>query len=79
MDIKDEVLNYIHWDDNIALPVANAENKVLEDTIARKTQEKHKFQTELNEHHSKVQALREHIKYVRDELQSNQVIYFYLF
>lgn len=78
MDIKDEVLNFIQWDDNIALPVANAENKILEENIARKTQEKHKFQTELNEHQSKVQALREHIKYVRDELQSNQVPFFYL-
>lgn len=73
MDIKDEVLNFIQWDDNIALPVANAENKLLEEVIARKTQERSKFQNELTEHQSKVHALREHIKYVRDELLSNQV------
>lgn len=73
MDVKDEVLNFIQWDDNIALPVANAENKILEEAIAKKTQERNKFQNELTEHQAKTQALREHIKYVKDELLSNQV------
>ncbi|CAF0859941.1 unnamed protein product [Brachionus calyciflorus] len=68
----DEVLNFIQWDDNIALPVANSENKLLEEAIAKKTQDRNKYQNELTDHVAKTNALREHIKYVKDELLSNQ-------
>jgi hypothetical protein len=66
----------IEWDKNFALPVANRENKLLEETIAKKLNDKTRYQNELTENTSKVNALREHIKYVRDEILAAQVIIF---
>lgn len=79
MDPENETLSYLQWDDNVALPVANAENKLLEETIAKKTVERNKFQSELSEHQAKANALREHIKFVKDELLSNQVGRIFIF
>lgn len=74
MEARQEALSLLNWEDGVALPVANAENKTLEEEINRKTSERNKCQSELNENASKVNALRDHIKYVRDELQSTQVL-----
>lgn len=73
MDSANDALSFLQWDDGIALPVANIENKLLEETIAKKALDRNRFQNELTENQSKAQALREHIKYVKDELLSNQV------
>jgi hypothetical protein len=63
----------IEWDRNFALPVANAENKLLEDSIAVKVSDKTRLQNELTENVTKANALRDHLKYVRDEIQASQV------
>ena len=55
------------------LPVANTENKLLEETIQRKLFERNRFTNELTENQAKANALKEHIKYVKDELISAQV------
>lgn len=73
MEARQEALNQINWENGVALPVANAENKILEEEINRKTSERNKYQSELNENSSKANALRDHIKYVKDELQATQV------
>jgi hypothetical protein len=73
MDPENETLSYLNWDSNIALPVANAENKLLEESVAQKTSDRNKFLSELTENTSRVNALRDHIKYVKDELASAQV------
>lgn len=71
MDVRDDLLrSALNWDNNIALPVANAENKVLEEEIYRKNNERTKLKSDLDENATKVNALREHIKYVKDELKS---------
>ncbi len=72
MDPENETLSYLNWDNNIALPVANAENKLLEESVAHKTSDRNKFLSDLTENSSRVNALRDHIKYVRDELASAQ-------
>ena len=66
----------IDWDRNFALPVANAENKLLEESIALKVSEKTRLQNELTENVTKANALRDHLKYVRDEILASQVNFF---
>jgi hypothetical protein len=74
MDLND-VLRDLDWDvSNIALPIANAENKILEDAVTSKTSERNRLQTDLEENRSKVSALQDHVKNVRDELMVTQVI-----
>lgn len=63
----------LDWDENMALPIANAENKLLEETINQKLIERNKFQNELTENSAKANALQDHIKNVKDELLSAQV------
>jgi hypothetical protein len=73
MDSSD-VLKELDWDvSNIALPVANTENKVLEETVGLKTIERNRLQNDLSENRGKVNALQDHIKNVRDELLATQV------
>lgn len=73
MEARREALSLLNWEEGVALPVANAENKLLEEDIARKAIDRNRFQSELTEHSSKANALRDHIKYVKDELHSTQV------
>jgi hypothetical protein len=75
----DETASYLNWDTNMALPVANAENKLLEESVAKKTVDRNKFAAELTENNSRVNALRDHIRYVKDELASAQVRFLYSF
>ena len=63
----------LDWDSSFALPVANAENKLLEEAINKKTLDRNQYQTEFEENRNKAAALRDHIKYVNDELVSAQV------
>jgi len=63
----------LEWDNNFALPVANAENKLLEEAINKKTLDRNQFQNEFEENRNKAAALKDHIKYVKDELSSAQV------
>ena len=73
MDLND-VLRELDWDvSNIALPIANAENKILEDAVTSKVIERNRLQADLDENRNKVTALQEHVKNVRDELMVTQV------
>jgi len=66
----------VDWDDNLPLPIANAENKLLDEAIQRKLADRNRFTNELTENQAKANALKEHIKYVKDELVSAQVDFF---
>ena len=72
MDPESETLSFLNWDNNIALPVANAENKLLEEAVAKKTANRNTHLRDLTDNHSRVEALREHIKNVKNELLSSQ-------
>lgn len=74
MNFSSDALRDIDWDENMPLPVANAENKILDETIQKKVVERNRLTKDLSENQSKTNALREHIKYVKDELISAQVI-----
>lgn len=62
----------VDWDENMSLPIANAENKLLEETISKKLVERNRFQKELTENSAKASALNDHIRNVKDELLSAQ-------
>ena len=67
-----EALREVDWNNSLGLPVANAENKLLEQEIVKKTSERNKFQSELGENKAKIGALKDHIKNVYDELMATQ-------
>jgi hypothetical protein len=76
MNFSSDVLRDVDWDDNLPLPIANAENKLLDEAIQRKLADRNRFTNELTENQAKANALKEHIKYVKDELVSAQVDFF---
>ena len=73
MNFSSDALRDVDWDENLPLPIANAENKLLDEDIQRKLIERNRYTNELTENTAKANALKEHIKYVKDELISAQV------
>ncbi|XP_064639257.1 coiled-coil domain-containing protein 39-like [Lineus longissimus] len=66
------ILSEMDWDEGFAMPVANAENKQLEDEVQRKQREIVASQNELSNIEDRVIAMIEHLKHVRQELQHTQ-------
>ena len=59
--------------DQLGLPVANTENKQLEAQVQRKEREINSLQLQIDENKDRVQAISDHLKNVRQELQQTQV------
>ena len=55
------------------LPVANEENKKLQTEVQRKEREIAALQQQIDEHKDRTQAIRDHLKNVRQELLHTQV------
>ncbi|KAI1882832.1 hypothetical protein AGOR_G00238970 [Albula goreensis] len=68
------VLYEIGWNDGFAIPVANAENKALQEEIQRKQRENAVLENKVSEHKDKIQALSDHLKNVRQELNHTQAL-----
>lgn len=68
-------LNEIGWDEGISIPVANVENKILEDELQKGQQQLNSLKNELSEHEDRVSAMHEHLKNVRQELQATQAFH----
>ncbi|XP_033638039.1 coiled-coil domain-containing protein 39-like [Asterias rubens] len=68
------VLGEMEWDGGMKVPVANQENKQLEEQVQRKQQEIVRFQSELSEHEDRVFAMSEHMKNVQQELNQTQAL-----
>uniref|UniRef100_A0A4W4FWL8 Coiled-coil domain-containing protein 39 n=1 Tax=Electrophorus electricus TaxID=8005 RepID=A0A4W4FWL8_ELEEL len=68
------VLNEVGWDDGFAIPVANAENKAVEDEIKRKQKEKSEVENKLSNCKDRINAMTEHLKNVRQELGHTQAL-----
>ena len=73
MNYSSDALRDVDWDENLPLPIANAENKLLDEEIQKKLIDRNRYTNELTENTAKANALKEHIKYVKDELISAQV------
>lgn len=72
MDLE-EVLKKLGWDDGFQIPIANAENKALEEQVARLSLRKNKSKNDLDRATSRLEGLKEHFKYVNQENEQNQV------
>uniref|UniRef100_A0A8D0FRW5 Coiled-coil domain-containing protein 39 n=1 Tax=Strix occidentalis caurina TaxID=311401 RepID=A0A8D0FRW5_STROC len=66
------VLAELRWDDGYAVPVANAENKALEDELQKMQKEKVNLQNELTNFEERKEAMTSHLKNVRQELGFTQ-------
>eukprot|EP00058_Branchiostoma_floridae_P007967 XP_002593455.1 hypothetical protein BRAFLDRAFT_119531 [Branchiostoma floridae] len=66
------LLSDIGWDEGFSMPVANAENKRLEEEITRKQRELVRFQQESEQHEDRIHAMRAHFKNVQQELSHTQ-------
>ncbi|XP_071764118.2 coiled-coil domain-containing protein 39 [Centroberyx gerrardi] len=62
------------WGDDLAIPVANAENKALENEIHEKEKKKMQLENKLEEYKDNIQALSEHFKNVAQELSHTQAL-----
>ncbi|NXU59328.1 CCD39 protein, partial [Turnix velox] len=69
------LLAELRWDDGYAVPVANAENKALEDELQKMQMEKASLQNELSDCEERIQAMTSHLKNVRQELGFTQSLY----
>uniref|UniRef100_A0A8C3K745 Coiled-coil domain-containing protein 39 n=1 Tax=Calidris pygmaea TaxID=425635 RepID=A0A8C3K745_9CHAR len=67
------VLAELRWDDGYAVPVANAENKALEDELQKMQKEKVNLQNELADLEERTEAMTSHLKNVRQEFSFTQV------
>ncbi|KAK2573594.1 Coiled-coil domain-containing protein 39 [Acropora cervicornis] len=68
----EEIVSELNFDEGIAMPVANLENKQLEHEVssAQKSIVAHKEQ--LDEHSDRIYAMSEHLRNVQQELQHTQ-------
>uniref|UniRef100_A0A8C5R1E6 Coiled-coil domain-containing protein 39 n=1 Tax=Leptobrachium leishanense TaxID=445787 RepID=A0A8C5R1E6_9ANUR len=67
-----EVLAELNWADGFAIPVANVENKVLEEEMQRKQKEKASLFNMLKEFEDRINAMSDHVKNVKQELNYTQ-------
>ncbi|KAK3095543.1 hypothetical protein FSP39_015932 [Pinctada imbricata] len=66
------ILSEIEWDEGLSMPVANIENKALEDEVQVKQKKVVGAQNDLEEIEDRVHAMSEHLKNVRQELSHTQ-------
>jgi len=59
------------WDEGIAMPVANAANKLLEDQLAQYQKDIAFNASDINNHNERIHHMQEHLKNVRQELTHN--------
>lgn len=68
-----EILKSLGWEDGFQIPVANRENKELEAEVARLTLQRVKEKTTFETSTVKLENLENHLKYVKQESEQNQV------
>uniref|UniRef100_A0A803WA91 Coiled-coil domain-containing protein 39 n=1 Tax=Ficedula albicollis TaxID=59894 RepID=A0A803WA91_FICAL len=69
------VLAELQWEPGYAVPVANAENKALEDELQKLQKEKEKLQNELTNFEERIEAMASHLKNVTQEINFSQSLY----
>ncbi|NXD10380.1 CCD39 protein, partial [Nothocercus nigrocapillus] len=69
------VLAELRWDDGYAVPVANAENRALEEELQKMQKEKVNLQNQLTDTEERVAAMASHLKNVRQEFGFTQSLY----
>ncbi|NXT13566.1 CCD39 protein, partial [Prunella fulvescens] len=69
------VLAELQWEPGYAVPVANAENRALEEELCRMRKEKEDLQNELSNCEERIEAMTSHLKNVRQEINFSQSLY----
>ncbi|NXI63675.1 CCD39 protein, partial [Anseranas semipalmata] len=69
------VLAELQWDDGYAVPMANAENKALEDELQKMQKEKVNLQNQLTDFEERIEAMTSHLKNVKQEFSFTQSLY----
>ncbi|XP_064194374.1 coiled-coil domain-containing protein 39-like [Anguilla rostrata] len=68
------VFSEIGWDQGFAFPVANAENKALEEELQGKQKDREEVKNEISEHKDRIQAISAFLKNVKQELSHTQAL-----
>ncbi|KAJ8916181.1 hypothetical protein NQ315_016320 [Exocentrus adspersus] len=71
MDIED-ILKRLGWEDGFQIPVANDENRGLEERLAKLSLRKNKAKNKLDRANSRLEGLKEHFKYITQENEQTQ-------
>ncbi|XP_073088114.1 coiled-coil domain-containing protein 39 isoform X2 [Manis javanica] len=67
-----EFLAELHWEDGFAIPVANEENKILEDQLSKLQDERSSLQDQLRDYEDRISAMASHFKNVNQEFSFTQ-------
>ncbi|XP_021365244.1 coiled-coil domain-containing protein 39-like [Mizuhopecten yessoensis] len=69
---SNSILSEIEWDEGLSMPVANADNKKLEDQVQQKQRKIVSNKNNVEEIEDRLHAMSEHLKNVRQELGHTQ-------
>ncbi|XP_034294810.1 coiled-coil domain-containing protein 39 isoform X1 [Pantherophis guttatus] len=69
------VLAELDWNDGFAIPVANEENKSLEEELQKLQKEKANLQSQLSDYEDRITAMSSHLKNVRQEFDLTQGLF----
>ena len=72
--VASDILSQMDWDEGISVPVANEENKRLEEDIQSKASLLTRLKAELGENEDRIYAIQEHMKNVRQEFQHTNAL-----
>ncbi|XP_007934087.1 coiled-coil domain-containing protein 39 [Orycteropus afer afer] len=70
--MSSEFLAELQWEDGFAIPVANEENKLLEDQLLKLQNERSNLQDQLRDYEDRINAMTSHFKNVRQEFAFTQ-------
>ncbi|XP_058043487.1 coiled-coil domain-containing protein 39 [Ahaetulla prasina] len=69
------VLAELDWNDGFAIPVANEENKSLEEELQKLQKEKANLQNQLSDYEDRITAMSSHLKNVKQEFDLTQGLF----
>uniref|UniRef100_A0A8D0KPV3 Coiled-coil domain-containing protein 39 n=1 Tax=Salvator merianae TaxID=96440 RepID=A0A8D0KPV3_SALMN len=75
LGLNGNCLGLHNWDDGFAIPVANAENKALEEEMQKTQKEKANLQNQLTDYEDRIAAMTSHLKNVRQEFNLTQTLF----
>ncbi|XP_058151372.1 coiled-coil domain-containing protein 39 [Dasypus novemcinctus] len=70
--MSSEFLAELHWEDGFAIPVANEENRILEDQLSKLQNERSSLQDQLRDYEDRINAMTSHFKNVKQEFLFTQ-------
>ncbi|XP_062067383.1 coiled-coil domain-containing protein 39 isoform X1 [Lepus europaeus] len=73
--MSSEFLAELPWEDGFAIPVANEENKLLEDELSKLQNERSNLQDQLRDYEDRINAMSSHFKNVKQEFSFTQSLY----